>query len=392
LIDRRRTRGIALAFALGVLAGAAGAAEDWPMIRLDGTKLPADAIDREVNALMGSAQVTGLQLALISRGNVTYTNVYGWRDAAKKLPMTRSTVIYGASLTKAAFGYLVMQLVDERRIDLDKPIAAYLPKPLSDYPRYADLANDERWRRLTMRMLMSHTTGFANFRFIEPDRKLRFHHDPGTRYGYSGEGILLAQFVLESGLGLDVGAEMQKRIFDRFGMARSSMTWRADFEANYAENNQIDGAPYPHRRWDKVGAAGSLDTTAVDFAAFVAAVVRGEGLSREARAEMIGRHVEIDSERQFPTLALPRTDRWKAIKLGYGIGWGVFETPYGQAFFKEGHDEGTANYVLCVAPEKACIVMLANDVRAERIFVPLVRRLFGEVNLPADWEGFTDAP
>ena len=106
---------------------------------------------------------------------------------------------------------------------------------------------------------------------------------------------------------------------------------------------------------------------------------------------MIGRHVEIDSERQFPTLGQPRTDRWKAIKLGYGIGWGVFETPYGQAFFKEGHDEGTANYVLCVAAEKACIVMLANDVRAERIFVPLVRRLLGEVNLPADWEGFTDA-
>jgi CubicO group peptidase (beta-lactamase class C family) len=388
LIDRRCTRGIALAFALGAFAGAA---EDWPMIRLDGTKLPAEAIDREVNALMGSAQVTGLQLALISRGHVTYTNVYGWRDAAKKLPMTRSTVTYGASLTKAAFGYLVMQLVDERRIDLDKPIAAYLPKPLPDYPRYADLANDERWRRLTMRMLMSHTTGFANFRFIEPDRKLRFHHDPGTSYGYSGEGILLAQFVLESGLGLDVGAEMRKRIFDRFGMARSSMTWRADFEANFAENNQIDGTPYPHRRWDKVGAAGSLDTTAVEFAAFVAAVVRGEGLSRKAKAEMIGRHVEIDSERQFPTLGLPRTDRWKAIKLGYGIGWGVFETPYGQAFFKEGHDEGTANYVLCVDREKACIVMLANDVRAERIFVPLVRRLFGEVNLPADWEGFTDA-
>jgi CubicO group peptidase (beta-lactamase class C family) len=391
LTDRRRAPAIATAFALCALPGAGSAAEEWPMIRLDGRRLSAEAIDREVNALMGSAQVAGLQLALISRGHVTYANVYGWRDAAKKWPMTRSTVTYGASLTKAAFGFLVMQLVDERRIDLDKPIAVYLPKPLPTYPRYADLAHDERWRRLTMRMLMSHTTGFANFRFIEPDRKLRFHHDPGTRYGYSGEGILLAQFVLESGLGLDVGAEMRKRIFDRFGMARSSMTWRADFEANYAENYQADGAPYPHRRWDKVGAAGSLDTTAVDFAAFAAAAVRGEGLSRKARAEMIGRHVEVDSERQFPTLGQPRTDRWKGIELGYGIGWGVFQTPYGQAFFKEGHDEGTANYVLCVAPEKACIVMLANDVRAERIFVPLVRRLLGEVNLPADWEGYTDA-
>jgi hypothetical protein len=55
------------------------------------------------------------------------------------------------------------------------------------------------------------------------------------------------------------------------------------------------------------------------------------------------------------------------------------------------HLQGTANYVLCVAAEKACIVLLANDVRAERIFVPLVRRLFDEVNLPADWEACTDA-
>lgn len=361
------------------------------MIRLDGTKLPAERIDREVNDLMRSAQVTGLQLALIHKGHVTFSNVYGLRDAAKKLPMTRVTVTYGASLTKAAFGYLVMQLVDERRIDLDASIAVYLPKPLPEYPRYADLAGDERWRKLTMRILMSHSTGFANFRAFEPDKKLRFHSDPGTVYGYSGEGINLAQFVLETGLGLDVGAEMQKRIFDRFGMKRSSMTWRSDFEANYAENNQADGSPYPHRRFDNVRAAGSLDTTAADYAAFTAAVVRGEGLSRKAKAELIGRHIEIDSERQFPTLGLPRTDRWKAIKLGYGIGWGVFETPYGPAFFKEGHDEGTANYVLCVQPEKACIVMLANDVRAERIFVPLVRRLFGEVNLPADWEGFADA-
>jgi hypothetical protein len=85
-----------------------------------------------------------------------------------------------------------------------------------------------------------------------------------------------------------------------------------------------------------------------------------------------------------------RTERWKPIGLGYGLGWGVFETPYGHAFFKEGHDEGTANYVLCVEPKRSCIVMLSNDVRAEQIFVPLVRRLFGEVNLPAEWEGFAD--
>ena len=372
-------------------AAAAPANEAPPLTRLDGQVLTAQAIDREVSALMASAQVVGLQLALIHDGQVSYTNVYGLRDAARKLPMTKVTVTYGASLTKAAFAYVVTQLVDEKRIDLDKPIAAYLPKPLPEYRRYADLGRDARWRKLTMRMLLSHSTGFANWRFFEPDKKLKFHRDPGSRYGYSGEGIALAQFVLETGLDIDVGDEMQKRVFDRFGMKRTSMTWRADFAANFAENYQLDGQPYPHRRWDEAGAAGSLDTSAVDFAAFVAAVVRGDGLSVNSKAELIRRQIEIDSERQFPTLTEARTARWKPIQLGYGLGWGVFETPFGHAFFKEGHDEGTANYVLCVQPKRACIVMLANDVRAEKIFVPLVRRLFGEVNLPADWEGFADA-
>lgn len=71
---------------------------------------------------------------------------------------------------------------------------------------YADLAGDEQWRKLTMRILLSHTAGFSNFRFYEhcgdydPDGKLAIYFEPGTRYAYSGEGFLLAQRVLEWGL------------------------------------------------------------------------------------------------------------------------------------------------------------------------------------------------
>ena len=345
--------------------------------------------DTTVGALMQAEQVPGLGVAIIRDGKVGFVKAYGQRNLEKKLPLTTDTILYGASLTKATFAYFVMQLVDEGKIDLDKPIGAYLPKPLPKYGRYADLAGDARWQKLTMRMLLSHTTGFANFRWIEKDRKLRFHRSPGERYGYSGEGLLLAQFILETGLRLDVGAEMQRRIFDRFGMKRTAMTWRADFAANVAETYTLDGKLEPHRHWDEAGAAGSLDTTLNDWAMFLAAVVRGEGLSAKSKAEMIRRQVEIDSERQFPTLLPGRTDRWKSIGLGYGLGWGVFETPRGHAFFKEGHDEGTANYALCVQSD--CVLLMSNSVRAERIFVPLVNELLGQVNLPAEWEGFKKA-
>jgi len=350
------------------------------------------SIDATVQRHMAAEQVPGLGVAIIRDGRVTFLKAYGQRNVEQKLPLTTDTVMYGASLTKAAFAYLVMQLVDEGKLDLDKPIGAYLPKPLPEYRNYADLAGDARWQKLTMRILLSHTTGFANFRWIEEGRKLRFHRAPGERYGYSGEGILLAQFVLETGLGLNVGAEMQRRIFDRFGMKRSAMTWRDDFAANVAEGYTQDLKHEPHRRWDKVGAAGSLDTTLEDWAKFLAAVSRGEGLSKKAKAEMIRRQIDIDSERQFPTLLPEKTDRWKSIGLGYGLGWGVFETPLGHAFFKEGHDEGTANYALCIEPKRDCILLMSNSTRAEGIFAPLVNELLGEVNLPAEWEGFKPAP
>jgi CubicO group peptidase (beta-lactamase class C family) len=349
------------------------------------------AIDAAVEKLMKTAEVPGLGLALIRGGKVTYVAAYGQRNLEQGLPLATDTVMYAASLTKATFAYFVMQLVDEGRIELDLPISAYLPKPLPDYPRYRDLTGDPRWERLTMRILLAHTTGFANFRWIEDDHKLRFHRFPGDRYGYSGEGLMLAQFVLETGLKLDVGAEMQKRIFDRFGMTRTSMTWRDDFAANFAEGYTQDGKLQPHERQDDVGAAGSMDTTVEDWARFLAAVARGEGLSEKSKAEMVRRQVPIDSETQFPTLRDARTDRWKSIGLGYGLGWGVFETPRGHAWFKEGHDEGTANYALCLERRRDCILMMANSTRAELIFVKLVHELMGEIPIPAEWEGYAPA-
>ena len=360
-----------------------------PALRtLDGAALAPAAIDRQVESLMTAEAVSGLGLALIRDGQVVYQRAYGSRDRERSLSLQPDTVMYGASLTKAAFAWMVMQLVDEGRIVLDRPIGEYLPRPLPEHGPYADLAGDERWRRLTMRMLLSHTSGFANFRVLDGG-KLRFHRDPGTRYGYSGEGLRLAQFVLERGLGLDVGAEMERRVFRRFGMTRTSMTWRPDFAANLAQGYGEDGKLIPHDRRDNVSAAGSMDTTLADMARFVAAVARGEGLSANARAEMVKLQIAIDSPRQFPTLIEERTDRWQSIRLGYGLGWGVFETPFGHAFFKEGHDDGTANYALCIGRD--CILMLSNSVRAERIFVTLIDALFGKVGVPAEWEGFAPA-
>lgn len=357
-------------------------------------KQTPDEIDRDVERLIAANDVKGIAVALIEDGSVVYKKTYGHRMVEKDLPLEPDTIMYGASHTKATFAYYVMQLVDEGLVDLDRSIADYLPKPLPDYDRWRDLEGDGRWRQLTMRILLSHRPGFTNFRWFDKngdydrDGKLAFYFEPGSRYAYSGEGFLLAQFLLEEGLGLELGAEMQTRIFDRFDMPNTSMTWREDFRQNYAHNYSLTGENVRHRVWDEAGSAGSMDTTLDDWSTFLAAVVRGEGLSKSAKKEMIKSQIRIRSVTQFPTISEETTDAYDDIELGYGLGWGVFTTPRGHAFFKEGHDEGTANYALCIEDEGNCILLMSNSVRAEGIFKELVDRLFGETGLPWHWENY----
>jgi CubicO group peptidase (beta-lactamase class C family) len=343
-------------------------------------------IDKHARELMQREQVNGLALAVIDDGRVTYVASYGQRDVEQSLPLTPDTVMYGASLTKTAFAYMVLQLVDEQRLDLDASIADLLPKPLPEYEGYADLAGDERWRALTPRILLSHGSGFANFRWLEDDGKLRFHHDPGSRYGYSGEGFYILQLVLEEGLGLDVGAEMQARIFDRFGMKRSSMQWREDFADNLADGYALDGSMEPHDARSRVSAAGSMDTTIADQARMWAAIVRGDGLSEAARAELVRPQLAITSPHQFPTLDPEVDARNDAIGLAAGLGLVVFKDDSGPAFFKGGHNDWTGNIVVCLEAKRRCAVLLSNDVRAERLYPELVAEILGGTRMPWRWE------
>ena len=358
-----------------------------PIHRLDGEKLTTAQIDAEIARLMKARQVPGLAVALIENGQPVFLKTYGVASVEKKQSLQSDTILYAASLTKLAFTYMVMQLVDEHVIDLDTSIAKYLPKPLPEYEKYADLASDERWRKLTPRILLDHTTGFQNFRFINPDGKLDFKFDPGTRYAYSGEGINLLQFVLETGIGLDVGQEMQRRVFDRFDMKRTSMTWREDFAPNHADGYDEHGKSEPHDRRGSVRAAGSMDTTIQDYANFLAGFLRGEGLSAKARAEMFHPQIAIRSAHQFPTLETAENPAADArIGLSAGLGCVLFRGPFGPVFYKGGHNEWTDNIALGIPAKKRGLLLMSNSILAETIYPALVKFLWGEIGLPWSWE------
>lgn len=354
---------------------------------LSSTPLPTAAvIDGEARRLMATQDVKGMAYAVIDRGRVVHVAAFGARNVDKALPLETDTVMYGASLTKAVVAYVVLQLVDEGKLDLDASIAAYLPKPLPDYDDYADLAGDERWRKLTPRILLNHSTGLANFRWIEDDKKLRFHFDPGQRYGYSGEGLMILQTVIEQGLKLDLGAEVQRRLLDRFGLTRTSLSWRADFAGNLADGYAMDGSFEPHDERSRVRAAGSMDTTIADQAKLWSALVRGEGLSKASRAEFVRAQLAITSAGQFPTLRTTTDARGPAIGLSAGLGVITFEGPQGKVWYKGGHDDWTGNQVICIERRQRCVVLLANSVRAELIYPAFARFVLGDTGMPWWWE------
>ena len=357
------------------------------------------AIDAEVSKIMTRTHARGMAVAVIDHGKVGYVHAYGIRNA-KGDPLTTSTVMYGASLTKTVFAYTVMQLVDQDKLnldspikdDLDKPLPSYGPDPVfpDKYGPYKDLAGDSRWQMITPRMCLTHSTGFANFWFIEPDQKLRIHFEPGSRYSYSGEGFILLQFAIEhgrkaQGLGLDVGDQTAAN-FDRLDMTRTSLLWRDSFATNLADGWNDQGQPQEHDQRSKVRAAGSMDTTISDLAKFVAALVRGDGLSAASRASMTKPQLHITTAHQFPPFLpdLPVSEQRKDLYAGLGVV--VFDGAQGHGLYKGGHDGQTANTMVCLEAGQRCVVILSNDVRSEAGFADLVRFILGDTGVPFDWE------
>jgi CubicO group peptidase (beta-lactamase class C family) len=389
-IAMRLLRRCALALAaLGCLAGCAS-----PAPRVAPQRLHGEALDTRVQTLMQAAHVPGLALAVIENGRIVHLRTYGERDTEKHLALTVDTTMYAASITKAAFAYATMTLVDEHRLDLDEPLPALLPKPLTDYDKYADLKDDPRWRQITPRMLLSHTAGFANFRFFKPEGgydpngKLKIYFAPGTRFAYSGEGINLMQFVLEEGLHQDAGQLMQRQLFDRFDMRRTSMVWRDDFANDLAIGYDEAGKPLGHKQRGSVRAAGSMDTTPADYAQLLAGMVRGDGLSAKAHAQWLKPVITIHSVQQFPTLDTATTHDNDSIGLSYALGVVTFQSPQGPAWFKSGHDDGTNNMILCLQVSRDCVMILSNSSNAESIFKYLIDATLGPTCFPWFWEGY----
>lgn len=303
-------------------------------------------IEAAVPRLLAEGEVPGVAVALIEDGRVTWSRGFGVANAERGTPVTERTAFEAASLSKPVVAYIALRLADEGRLDLDAPLTRYVPEPV--------VPGDPRLARITARRVLTHTSGFANWRGGEP---LRIHFDPGERFSYSGEAFNYLQAALERLTGEPLEPLARRLVFEPLGMTSSSFVWQDRYDTFKAYAHDETGAVSGRRRTAEASAASSLLTTADDYARFVAAVLAGTGLRAETHREMLRAQVQADSA---CAVCVGRPAGARSSVVAWGLGWGL-SPDGGDTLLWHWGDNGDARaYVAAARGSRRGVVILAN--------------------------------
>ena len=364
--------------------------------RLDDSRVSANELDKKITQLMKDASVTGMAVSVFNDNKPVYKKVFGYKSTETKVPLQATTNFYGASLSKAVFAVLVMKLVEEKVISLDRPLQDYLPQPVYDYGKgsswnedFTSLKEEPLYKKITARHCLSHSSGLANWRWYEPDQKLHIHFEPGSQYSYSGEGLCYLQFVIENITGKRLNELMKEKLFGPAGMKNSSYTWQPEYEANYCYGHDTVGKPYPKDKDNAARSASTLETTPQDYTLFTAALLQKKIIKQASLDTLFSQQLRLRSKVQMGTGAWKdSTNENDDILLGYALGWGRLQTPYGYGVFKEGHGDGFQHYSILFPEKKLGIVIMANSDNAESIFKELLEYAIGDKFTPWKWQNY----
>jgi CubicO group peptidase (beta-lactamase class C family) len=345
-------------------------------------------VEDSILKIIKKGGIPGLTCAVIKDSVIVYENGFGFRKKDSSMTNDKNTIFNAASLSKTVFAYLVMLLKADGLINLDRPLKDYLEKPIVDYPNYTDLSGDDRVNLITARMVLSHSTGFPNWRFLTDDGKLKFLFQPGSRFSYSGEGIHLLQMVIEKITGKGLQELAQQRIFNPFNMNHTSYIWQDEFEENYTFPHDKYERPGKIRRRLEADAAGSMQTTAGDYARFLQGLLQARGKEQVIVNEMFMPQISINSKRMFGPDAWNETNENASKKLSWALGWGYFESKFGRAIFHTGHDLGAQNYAVLYIDKGIGLVLMGNSDNLESVARQLAKEIIGDNDSPFDWLGY----
>ena len=379
------------------LAGALGAAGlGWPVgaaatkTKMGGEIRPPDGkFLATLPKLMEIAQLPGIGIGVVQGGNITWTHYEGLANADAKTPITAESVFPAASLGKQVFAYLALLLVDEGKLELDKPLRNYVTE---------DAPTGPLGEKITARHVLSHSSGLRNWRG-EHGQEFVAAFEPGTKFRYSGEGFYYLMRCLEQITGTGFEALVQERVLKPMGMNSSTYLWQAQDEGRWVaghdrgspENNtearrklfvaiEKSGVPLAEWNHDRMAAelmklqdlkeapmpnnmvpnsAASLLTTVNDYGNFLTHIAAPTGAAFEIKAEtrtlMMKPQVRINKE------------------FAWGLGWGIQEDEGRKYLWQWGDNGEWKNFVL-VHPESAsAIVVFTNGDTGMRVAERVVR-------------------
>ncbi len=326
-----------------------------------------EKIEKLTLPLMKELKVPGVSISVIKNHEIAWSGSFGVTDAARPAPVDGRTVFEACSMSKPVFTFLALHLVEQGKLDLDKPLNGYLPEEFVNADDYAKL--------ITARMVLTHTSGMPNWRKggEERDGPLPVYFKPGTRFSYSGEGIYYLQRVVERIAREPLATYAKRNLFDKLGMTSSSFVWNADLAPRIATGHDTSGACLKRSRYTHADAAYTLYTTADDYAKFIAGIM-GSGptggffLSAAMTDEMLRQQVRMDTRD-----VIDRPGRRLGLLAYRGLGWVIDATITGDIVYHSGSNQtGFTCYAQFSRKEGSGIVVMTNGKGGSELWTRLI--------------------
>jgi CubicO group peptidase (beta-lactamase class C family) len=319
---------------------------------------PADALtemDRRIRSEMEENNIPGVAVAVASRGRLVHVGTYGMANVELRVPVSDSSVFEIGSISKQFVAAAAMLLVEDGRLGLDDPIHQYL----TDLP--------SEWLGVTVRQLLTHTSGIPDYEEIQtyeayrfrftPEQIIRVAHsrpmdfEPGTGWYYSNTGYFLLSLIVERIEGQPLNTVLQERIFGPLDMTQTRMADPEDIIPHRASGYWVDrmGVELMNRDATQASStlgAGGLLSSVHDMAKWDEALYGEAVLSAASKTEM------------WTPAMLP-----DGRSTGYAFGWGVGEYRGRRRVSHNGQVAGFVASFTRLPDDDAAIIVFANRYR-----------------------------
>lgn len=304
-----------------------------------------------IEEILQQNKVPALGIGVIDDGEVAGIHVYGERK--KGQPANSETIFKVASLTKPIVAFVTLKLIDEDKLELDEPLYPYWIDP--------DLVGDPRHQLLTIRHVLTHQTGFDNWRWMSQDKTLKFNFDPGTQHQYSGEGFEYLRIALEHKFNQPFEALAKKYLFNPAGMNDTHFWWNKQMKVErYAHNYDAEGNEIPLNKHKTASAAANLLTTVGDYTRFLTFMMQQSNDNPDLYNNIIAKEIAIGEHHHF------------------GLGWEIFTgfSTGDYALLHTGRDPGVNTLAIFFPKSQKGYVIFMNGENALPIMEHVLKDLY----------------